>query len=196
LNLSHDLTDEEKRTLKMKIKIAMEAKIILYAPSPEYSKNMFTGEASDENLPKEILDTICSYFGNKDEYHVIYRPHPNQKFSLAPSCPDNITVDNGYDLRSIIAISDLVITTASTVGILAQISSKPLLAVTLSVHFSEIDYSDFGDFVRIDKINEINSHIENTLKTKENKYFGNIDSNIFQNSTKNITDQIKNILNF
>ena len=195
-SFAHPLASEEKSAFLKKLNIDTNKHIILYAPSPEYSKNTFTGKISNENLPKEILETICSYFVKEDKYQIIYRPHPNQNFNLESSFINNIIVDEGYDLKSIISISDVVITTASTVGILAQILGKPLLAVSLSVHFKNVDYSDFGDYVCVDSLDFLNAAIIKLLRKRQKIRPFNTAPIVFQEVTKNIKKEIERLLDF
>lgn len=159
---------DEQTDIKKRLFINKEQKVIMYAPSPEGSQHIFTGEPADSYLPEKTLDKLITFINVRKDLFLIIRPHPSQKFELnLGSLPNNIFYDQGNDLRLMLSISDVVVTFGSTVGIQAQLLNKPIICCNQSVYANDIDYEDFGYVKRIHSINELETAINQELNKEK-----------------------------
>lgn len=184
--------DEKIQThLKEKIGVEPGQIILMYAPSPEGNQHIFTKEAADPELPYKILQELLSFIACHSRFFLIIRPHPSQVFHV-DSTIKNIFYDQGNDLKSMLSVTDTVITLGSTVGIQAQLMGKRLICCNQSVYANDTKYEDFGDLRRIYSFKELEREI---LEGAEKKEHSRINHNIQRSATEKIIDIIESMLN-
>lgn len=154
---------DEIECMKKKILIGEHQKVIMYAPSPEGNYHIYTGQPTDSLLPEKILHNFISLIRKRKDLFLIIRPHPSQKFKLS-SLPDNTFYDDGNNLKTMLSLSDLVVTLGSTVGIQAQLLGKPLICCNQSIYANDISYEDFGFVKRIYSMDNIEHIIDQEIR--------------------------------
>lgn len=173
--------------IKKKLGIPLNKKIILYASSPESSKHTFTDKIGDPELPKKVLDVLTT-FVIKQGMALIYRPHPSL-ISESPALNESIILDLGHNLKDIISCSDVVVTTASTVGIQAQLLGKSLMCVNMSIYSTDVYYEDYGPCIRVTRFDEIPTKLDEALSRLIKNYPEKLMKHIpFSSPVKNIIE--------
>jgi predicted glycosyltransferase len=145
-----------------------DKKLVLYAPSNEGKFHIYNGRKANTQLPEKVLKKLIQFIKERKEYFLIVRPHPSYEFNTF-SFSERVLLDQGFDLLTLLHASDIVVTTASTVGIQAQIVGKPLVCVNLSVYAEDINYEEFGEVVRISSLDELDKAI--ICATNEHKKY-------------------------
>jgi predicted glycosyltransferase len=149
--------------MKKRLSINEHQKVIIYTPSPEGDRHIYTGQPTDPLLPEKILYHLLSVIKERKDLFLIIRPHPSQEFKVS-SLPENTFYDEGNDLKIMLSISDLVVTLGSTVGIQAQLLGKRIICCNQSIYANDTLYEDFGPVKRIYSMNNIEHIIDQELQ--------------------------------
>lgn len=149
---------EKVNIFKKNIGISAKAKIILFASNPESEVHPFNGKKGDVDLPKKVLNKLIKFIDEKEEYHLIFRPHPSEKLEN-DIFMERVTLDKEFDLRTVLHAADIVVTISSTVGVQAQIINKPLISMNFSIYADDMSYETFGSVIKINSLEELEKAI-------------------------------------
>jgi predicted glycosyltransferase len=135
-------------------------------------------------LPLLVEKQISHLVANRDDLHLIIRPHPNENRIVAEG--DNVSVsDSNEPLHPILHAVNVVVVLTSTVGLEAAISGTPVITVDNSVFTQDAPYSKYGISRGINNLNELESAIDQAIRMQD----VNRKHQIAQ-STNNVCDEI------
>jgi len=168
---------------RQKYGISNQSKVILWASQPEPNIHPFTGEKGVPQLPENIESHLVDIATKNPEYRIIFRLHPSEHRKYS-NLPKNVYVSRPDDsLYEQLALSDVVLTMSSTVGLEAAIIGKDLITIDLSVFTKDAPYSEMGLSYGVKNLYEL----ENLLK-KKFKIETKIKNEISLNATKNVVE--------
>ena len=117
--------------------------VILYASQPEPLLHPFSGIEGNPELPRDIETLLRNYVAQKNNIHLIIRYHPSEKVTFYDS--DNVSFSpNNEALHPLLHVADIVVVTASTVGLEAHLASKHVVSVDCSIFTEDAPFSKMG----------------------------------------------------
>jgi hypothetical protein len=116
---------------------------ILWASTVEPARHPFTGEPGDPALPRTVEAALRKYVAADDRLRLVVRYHPSEQIEFVAD--DRVELSpSGEALDELLHAVDLVVVTASTVGLQAWLAGKPVLSLDLSVFTADAPYSRMG----------------------------------------------------
>lgn len=109
-----------------------DKKVVFWAaPSVIRPVHPVTGERTDPALPAKVeaeLVELSKRYG--DQVKIVFRPHPTTPSDKLEQLPPEIYLsDSRESVDHVLLASDLVVVTNSTVGVMASLCAKPVIAV-------------------------------------------------------------------
>lgn len=173
----------QKNLSKSKIKI-------LYASQPEPQKHPFNNKIGNPNLPRIIEKTLREFIKENKQYELIIRYHPSENIVYKEQ--ENVKLSSkDEDLHTLLHSMDLVIVTASTVGLEAHLIGKPVITIDNSIFTDDAPFSKMGISSGVKEISELSNiihHITSKLCESYNKNYN------YSRATENIISVINNML--
>jgi hypothetical protein len=153
-SLADPATAERGRTLRTRRGWDDGRTNILWASTVEPARHPFTGETGDPSLPRRVEATLRRLVADDDRLRLIVRYHPSEQIDFVP----NERVDfspSAEPLSEVLHAVDLVVVTASTVGLEAWLAGKPVISLDLSVITADAPYSRMGISVGANDLEEL-----------------------------------------
>lgn len=116
---------------------------LLYASQPEPKKHPFCDIEGDPELPKKIEHELRDFIENNSNFRLVVRHHPSEsrEFLQQERVYRSLSDEN---LHCLLHAVDIVIVTASTVGLEASLIGKLVLSVDCSIFSEDAPYSEMG----------------------------------------------------
>jgi hypothetical protein len=131
------------RVLKEKRGWGSDRKTILWASQVEPLKHPFSDVAGDPSLPRRIETVLREFVKDNAEYRLVIRYHPSEQVGFEPD--ENVFFSpTAESLPAVIHAVDLVVVTASTVGIEANLMGRPVISVDCSIFRKDAPFSKMG----------------------------------------------------
>lgn len=124
---------------------------VLWASQVEPARHPFNGEAGDPSLPRRVEWLLRGVVDAHDGLRLVIRYHPSEHEVFVPA-PRVEHSPTGEPLAHLLHAVDLVVVTASTVGLEAFIAGRPVLSINCSVFTADAPYSTMGIAVGVDSI--------------------------------------------
>lgn len=116
---------------------------ILWASTVEPARHPFTGEQGDPALPQTVEALLRRRVAADDRLRLIVRYHPSENTVFVPA--ERVAFSPARELLDeVLHAVDLVVVTASTVGLQAWLAGKPVISLDLSVFTADAPYSRMG----------------------------------------------------
>jgi len=116
---------------------------LLWASQFEPECHPFADRYGDPSLPRRVEKELRRFIGAHQGYRLVVRYHPSERLAFVPGeriefspMSENISV--------LLHAVDIVIVTASTVGLEASIAGRPVISVDASVFTPDTLYSKMG----------------------------------------------------
>ena len=116
---------------------------ILWASQVEPERHPFSGELGDPGLPRQIEARLRDLVARDDRLRLVVRYHPSERVAFAPG-PRVESSPVGEPLHALLHAVDMVVVTASTVGLEASIAGKPVISVDASIFTADAPFSRMG----------------------------------------------------
>ncbi|MCH4293895.1 hypothetical protein MJ923_06200 [Shewanella sp. 3B26] len=117
--------------------------LILYASQPEPVMHPFCNRVGEPDLPRNIEHYLRDYVRDKQGVYLAVRYHPSENVQFISS--ENVIYSKKIDeLYSIVHASDVVVVTASTVGLEASLVGKQVISVDCSIFTEDAPFSKMG----------------------------------------------------
>jgi len=127
---------------------------ILWASTVEPARHPFTGEPGDPALPRNAEAALRRYVEADDRLRLVVRYHPSERIDFIPG--ERVSFSPSAEpLDELLHAVDLVVVTASTVGLQAWLAGKPVLSLDLSVFTADAPYSRMGVSVGANSLEEL-----------------------------------------
>ncbi|MCA6222238.1 UDP-N-acetylglucosamine 2-epimerase [Photorhabdus antumapuensis] len=173
----------QKNLSKSKIKI-------LYASQPEPQKHPFNSKIGDPNLPRIIEKTLREFIKENKQYELIIRYHPSENIIYKEQ--KNVKLSSkDEDLHILLHSIDLIIVTASTVGLEAHLIGKPVITIDNSIFTDDAPFSKMGISTGVKEISELPNIIHRIASKLCEPYNKNYN---YSRATENIISVINNML--
>lgn len=159
--------------------------VIIYLESPGYKD-------------QEVLEPeICRLAKKSPQNLYIIKLHPNQKPLKIEQKPQNVRIEQKYELKYLLNSCDVAITGASTSGLEAAFLDKPLIVTDVCCN-KKSSWSDYGIAIKVTKTedleNAINICLDKGSPTAKAFEEGRKKFNNSGNATENIVCVIKNVI--
>ncbi|WP_409645844.1 hypothetical protein [Sphingorhabdus sp.] len=133
---------------------------ILWASQVEPSIHPFDDLKGDPMLPRKIELILREIVSERDDMRLIVRYHPSENVNFAPA--RNVESSPRTEpLHALLHAVDLVVVTASTVGLEAHIAGRPVISVDLSVFTRDAPYSSSGIATGVSSLDELREVMRN-----------------------------------
>ncbi|TDB52583.1 CDP-glycerol glycerophosphotransferase family protein [Photorhabdus luminescens] len=172
-----------KNLSKSKIKI-------LYASQPEPRKHPFNSKIGNPNLPRIIEKTLREFIKENKQYELIIRYHPSENIIYKEQ--ENVKLSSkDENLHTLLHSIDLIIVTASTVGLEAHLIGKPVITIDNSIFTDDAPFSKMGISTGVKEISELPNIIHHIASKLYEPYNKNLN---YSRATENIISVINNML--
>lgn len=133
---------------------------LLYASQPEPIKHPFSDLSGDPDLPRNIERSLREFVSVNTNYRLVVRYHPSENVIFTPQKRVEFS-PREESLHGLLHAVDIVIVTASTVGLEAHLIGKPIITVDNSIFTADAPYSAMGISHGIENIEMLSSAIIN-----------------------------------
>ena len=163
---------------------------ILWASQPEPQQHPFCKKTGDPTLLDRIEKILRNWVHNNPDFRLIIRYHPSENKKFIPG--ENVDFSPYLEpIEPLLHAIDLVVVTASTVGLQAHLIGKPVISVDCSIWAEDVMYAQQGISVGIKSPEELINVVRNVKALLKKK-------NILQyptNATQNVIQVIEGVLN-
>lgn len=127
---------------------------ILWASQVEPERHPFDGRRGDPELPRKVEQELRRFVRGHPGYRLLVRYHPSERveFMTEPRVEFSGREEN---LDAVLNAVDIVVVTASTVGLEAAIAGRPVISVDCSVFTADTPYARFGVSVGVDAPSDV-----------------------------------------
>lgn len=168
---------------------------ILYASQAEPAKHPFTDKMGDIELPRKIENELRSIIEHDTRFRLVVRYHPNENVTFKNQNRVYLSPSD-ENLHALLYAVDMVIVTASTVGLEAHLIGKPVISLDCSIITEDAPYSSMGISEGINNINLLKDILNSMYnKIKNNTLTLTKKRNISTSATDRIICEIKETLN-
>ena len=116
---------------------------LLWASQPEPEQHPFAPRRGDPDLPRKIEDVLRRFVQDNPGFRLVVRYHPSEQVEFVKH--QGVTFSpTSENLHVLLHAVDMVIVTASTVGLEASLIGKPVLSVDCSIFTEDAPYSTMG----------------------------------------------------
>jgi hypothetical protein len=123
---------------------AEDETVILWASQQEPECHPFVQRIGDPTLPRRIEARLRDFVRGHEKHRLIVRYHPSERIQFQTG---QARVDNSpssEDLATLLHAVDIVVVTASTVGLEAHLAGSSVISVTGSVFTQDSPYGQMG----------------------------------------------------
>lgn len=150
--------------IKNKHNIPSNKKIILFTTS---TYQRYYARFKNQNYDEQILEKLIEEFTNKEEYHIVLKPHPSEEYLkfyedlISKNHCKNFSIVQG-DLMELLSISDVVVCYFSTILTDAISLGKMTIQVKFDSSNTFIPFLEYGVHVITD-LQSVKKNVENLI---------------------------------
>jgi len=117
---------------------------ILWASQVEPERHPFAPErVGDPSLPRRVEARLREFVSHNQGFRLVVRYHPSEHEEFLPQ-PRVEFSPPAESLSALLHAVDIVVVTASTVGLEASLAGRPVLSVDCSIFTADAPYSEMG----------------------------------------------------
>ena len=116
---------------------------LLWASQIESARHPFIGVAGNPLLPRQIEQVLRQFIREHSGFRLVVRYHPSEREIFVEQARIDLSLSS-EPLPLLLRAVDLVVVTASTVGLEAFIAGRPVISVDNSVFTEGAPYSHMG----------------------------------------------------
>ena len=162
---------------------------ILWASQPEFKQHPFCSKIGDPILLDRIEDVLRNFVKDNPNFRLIVRYHSSENKNFIHE--ENVEFSScNESIEPLLHAVDLVVVTASTVGLQAHIIGKPVISVDNTIWADDVKYAQQGISIGIQSPEELPDIIRN-FKTF---FKGKTAQKYPKNATQNVINVIENVL--
>ena len=162
---------------------------ILWASQPEPQQHPFCSKIGDLILLDRIEDVLRNFVKDNPNFRLIVRYHSSENKNFIHE--ENVEFSScNESIEPLLHAVDLVVVTASTVGLQAHIIGKPVMSVDNTICADDVKYAQQGISIGIQSPEELPDIIRN-FKTF---FKGKTAQKYPKNATQNVINVIENVL--
>jgi len=162
---------------------------LLYASQPEPAQHPFTDLNGDPELPRKIEQSLCDFIRVNTNFRLVVRYHPSENVDFLPQ--ERVYFSpREEDLHGLLHAVDIVIVTASTVGLEAYLVGKKVISVDNSIFTEDAPYSRMGISKGVDSVGLLPEKIVSVCQQSQSSKYsaGNL------NATQKVINVIEELL--
>jgi len=129
--------DDGERRAALRAELGLADKTVILFPTAGASVSMIGRPFLDLTEVVAVLEAFCK---ERPAYSYVVRPHPNRSDSLPPGTRHGV-LDDGLSPEDAILVSDIVLVEASTMGLQAALTGKPVICIGFADY---VLYPGFG----------------------------------------------------
>ena len=118
-------------------------KLILWASQIEPERHPFASLFGDPSLPRRVESRLRQLVSMHPNLHLVVRYHPSERVEFEPA-PGVSFSPVSEPLSALLHAVDVVVVTASTVGLEAAIAGRPVVSIDTSVFTPDTRYASLG----------------------------------------------------
>jgi hypothetical protein len=127
---------------------------LLWASQIEPQRHPATNLNATPSLPRRIEEVLRSFVAEYPEYRLVVRYHPSERVEFMPG--ERVEFSPTRESISVLLHAvDVVVITASTVGLEASIAGRPVISVNNSVLSPDMMYTRMGVSVCVDNASDL-----------------------------------------
>lgn len=139
---------------------------VLWASQPEPAHHPMAAKAGDPHLPRRIERELRSIVRARPDVRLVVRYHPSEQVSFEPA--EDVTLSASSEpLEPLLHAVDVVVVTASTVGLQASLVGRPVLSVDCSMWTEYAPYSQMGISTGVESPEALPSALDELIATTE-----------------------------
>ena len=162
---------------------------ILWASQPELQQHPFYSKTGSPSLLDRIENVLRDFVKDNPNFRLIVRYHPSENKNFIHE--KNVEFSPcSNPIEPLIHAVDLVIVTASTVGLQAHIIGKPVISVDSTIWVDDVKYAQQGISVGVKSPEELPDAIRNCKAFFKGKGVPQYS----KNATQNVINVIENVL--
>ena len=165
-------------------------KIILWASQIEPLKHPFVDLLGDPTLPCRVEEYLREIVTADENLRLVVRYHPSERNVFNPANRVDFS-PLSEPIATLLHAVDVVVVTASTVGLEAALSGRPVISVDLSVFTPDTQYSAMGISIGVTDLSELKIALNKSLASAAPVMMRGQSSN---SSTKNVLQVINTLL--
>jgi hypothetical protein len=116
---------------------------ILWASQIEPERHPFTDRLGDPSLPRRIEAYLREFVAVNEGFRLVVRYHPSEHEIFKPGLGVEFS-PIGEDLGALLHAVEVVVVTASTVGLEASLAGRSVISVDASIFTADAPYSEMG----------------------------------------------------
>jgi hypothetical protein len=164
--------------------------IILWASQVEPQLHPFAELIGNPSLPRLVEQELRRLVANDNSLRLLVRYHPSERVQfIADSRVEFSPLTESISI--VLNAVDVVVVTASTVGLQAAMAGRPVLSVDMSVFTADTLYADNGISHGVKSIENIGSALRALLAVQDNSLLG---TKSFKNSTYQMSEVVKSLI--
>jgi hypothetical protein len=129
-------------------------RVILWASQFEPERHPFADLRGDPTLPRRIEQVLRDLVAADSGLRLVVRYHPNEQVAFVPS-PNVEFSPVTEPISTLLHAVDVVVVTASTVGLEASIAGRPVVSVDASIFTPDTRYSQMGISRGVDRVEDL-----------------------------------------
>jgi len=118
--------------------------VILWASQIEPERHPFADRHGDPSLPRRIEAELRQFVAQHDGFQLVVRYHPSERIDFMQGQARVHFSPVTEDLAALLHAVDIVVVTASTVGLEAYLAGRRVISVDASIFTSDAPYSQMG----------------------------------------------------
>lgn len=164
---------------------------ILYASTNEAKINVWTGEKGDTNLPRKIEESLRNYTKLNNGINLIIRRHPSQNQQV--KIEERVFKSpQSQDINKVLHAVDIVIHSASTVGLQGGLIGKSIINIELSTIAKDLPLTKMGIGTSVFNLDRLHYVIDDLIK---NPLSSNLNYKTKDSATEIIINEIYKLIN-
>ncbi|MGM9513396.1 UDP-glycosyltransferase [Roseateles sp. DB2] len=121
-----------------------DERVILWASQIEPEKHPFAERWGDPTLPRRTEAELRHFVASHPGFRLVIRYHPSERVEFSTGQDRVDFSPSSEDLAALLHAVDMVVVTASTVGLEAYLAGRPVISVDASVFTPDAPYSSMG----------------------------------------------------
>lgn len=138
-------------------------KVVLWASQIEPERHPFATLEGDPTLPRRVERVLRDFVAADPNLRLVVRYHPSERIDFVPE-PRVDFSPVSESITTLLHAVDIVVVTASTVGLEAAIAGRPVVSVDTSVFTPDTKYADIGVSYGVTRLEDLGSAIYEAIR--------------------------------
>jgi hypothetical protein len=167
---------------------------LLWASQIEPAQHPFNGEPGDPSLPRQVERELRSFVRSHGGFRLVVRYHPSER--------ETFVAEEGVEfsppqepLAALLHAVDVVVITASTVGVEAALLGRPVISVDRSVLTQDAPYAEMGISHGVKRLEDLpDALLQAARKSRESRVHRSRPAGADPSATERVMREIESLL--